>query len=125
LQVRITPFDGLDEGPLYQSYVMPVPNAPPRITSLPPPSFEVLEYQYRAKASDPDGDQLAYQLATAPPGMTIDRTSGLISWPLTGVQPGVYPMKIVVNDPEGAAAFQEFALTLGANSSQPANAVRP
>jgi len=63
VQVRITPFDGQEEGPVYQSYVMTVPNAPPRITSQPPENFEALEYQYQAKTSDPDGDKLVYQLA--------------------------------------------------------------
>lgn len=115
LQVRITPFDGQEEGPVYQSYVMTVPNAPPRITSQPPQNFEALEYQYQAKASDPDGDQLAYQLAQAPPGMAIN-AAGLVTWPLTGVKPGVYPVKIVISDPEGAEVTQEFNLTLGTPS---------
>jgi hypothetical protein len=115
LQVRITPFDGQDEGPVYQSYVMTVPNAPPRITSQPPQNFEALEYQYQAKSSDPDGDQLAYQLAKAPQGMAIN-AAGLVSWPLTGVKPGVYPVKIVISDPEGAETVQEFNLTLGTPS---------
>jgi len=115
LQVRITPFDGQEEGPVYLSYVMPVPNAPPRITSQPPQNFEALEYRYQVATSDPDGDQLIYRLTQAPAGMTVS-PSGLIIWPLTGVQPGVHPMKIIVSDPEGAEAFQEFNLTLGTPS---------
>jgi hypothetical protein len=115
VQVRITPFDGQDEGQVYESYVMPIPNAPPRITSQPPPKFEALVYRYQLEVNDPDGDQLTYQLAQAPAGMTVS-PSGLISWPLTRVQPGVYPIKLIVSDPEGAEAFQEFNLTLGTPS---------
>lgn len=113
IQVRITPFDGIDEGPVYESYRMTIPNAPPRIESTPPAQFEALAYSYQAKAVDPDGDSLAWRLDSAPQGMTIDPGSGLITWPLAGVQPGSYPLKIVVRDPDGAEAFQEFSLTLG------------
>ena len=121
LQVRITPFDGQDEGPVYQSYVITVPNAPPQITSQPPRKFETLEYHYQVNATDPDGDHLRYQLSKAPQGMTVSH-AGLVSWLLTGVQPGVYPMKIVVSDAEGAEDFQEFSLTLGARASAVADA---
>lgn len=114
IQVRITPYDGIDEGPIYESYKMTIPNAPPRIESTPPQKFEALEYSYQVKANDPDGDSLTWRLDKAPQGMTINPASGLVSWPLTGVKPGAYPMKIVVGDPEGAEAFQEFTLTLGA-----------
>jgi hypothetical protein len=117
LQVRITPFDGQEDGPVYQSYVMPVPNAPPRITSQPPQKFEALEYRYQVKASDPDGDQIVYHLANAPQGMTMS-PAGLVSWPLTGIHPGVYPVKIVVKDTEGAEVLQEFNLTLGVHASE-------
>lgn len=114
LQVKITPFDGFEEGPVYESFSMTIPNAPPLIDSQPPLQFEALEYSYQVKASDADGDKLVYTLAKSPQGMTIDPGTGLISWPLSGVSPGAYPLKIAVSDPDGAEAFQEFTLTLGA-----------
>ncbi|MHB8707580.1 MAG: Ig domain-containing protein [Desulfuromonadales bacterium] len=114
LQIKITPFDGFEEGPVYESFTMTIPNAPPLIDSQPPQQFEALEYSYQVKASDADGDRLVYTLAKSPQGMTIDPGTGLISWPLTGVNPAAYPLKIVVSDPDGAEAFQEFTLTLGA-----------
>jgi len=113
LQVKITPFDGIDEGPVYESFTMTIPNAPPLIDSQPPQQFEALEYSYQVKAGDADGDKLVYTLAKAPQGMTIDPGTGLINWPLSGVRPAAYPLKIVVSDPDGAEAFQEFTLTLG------------
>jgi len=114
IQVKITSFDGIDEGQVYESYKMTVPNAPPRIESSPPQKFEALEYSYQPKATDPDDDSLVWRLDKAPQGMTINPSNGLINWPLTGATPGAYPMKIVVSDPDGAEAFQEFTLTLGA-----------
>ena len=113
IQVRITPFDGIDEGPVYESYAMTIPNAPPRIESTPPQQFEALAYSYQVKAVDVDGDPLSWRLDKAPQGMTIDPVSGLVSWSPQGVAPGAYPVRIVVRDPEGAEAFQEFTLTLG------------
>jgi len=44
-------------------------------------------------------------------------STGLVTWPLTGVKPGVYPVKIVISDPEGAEVTQEFNLTLGTPST--------
>lgn len=114
IQVKITPFDGFDEGQVYESFAMTIPNAPPLIDSQPPQQFEALEYSYQVKASDVDGDKLVYALAKAPRGMTIDPGTGLISWPLSEVSPGAYPLKIVVSDPDGVEAYQEFTLTLGA-----------
>lgn len=116
IQLRITPFDGFDEGPVYESYKMTIPNAPPRIESNPPQTFESLEYSYQVRANDPDDDNLAWRLDKAPQGMTINPADGLVSWPLAGVKPGAYPMRIVVSDPDGAEAFQEFTLTLGAQT---------
>lgn len=113
IQVRITPYDGIDEGPVYESYAMTIPNAPPLIESTPPQQFEALAYSYQVKATDRDGDSLTWRLDKAPQGMTIDPASGLVNWSLQGVAPGAYPMRIAVRDPDGAEAFQEFTLTLG------------
>lgn len=112
IQLLITPFDGTDEGPVYQSYAMSVPGSSPKIVSKPPASFETLEYSYQVKVKDPDNDQLTFSLDRPPQGMTITR-SGKITWPLTGVQPGKYEVKILVRDPEGGEDRQEFVLTLG------------
>lgn len=117
VQVLITPFDGTDEGPVYRSYAMPVPGAPPKIISKPPASFEALEYSYQVKVQDPDNDRLSFSLETPPSGMTISR-GGKITWPLSGVQPGKYEVKILVRDPEGGEDRQEFVLTLGEPKGQ-------
>lgn len=114
VRFTIVASDGTTDSKLYQSETLKVSNAPPRIESTPPQKFEALEYSYQVKANDPDGDSLIWRLDKAPQGMTINPASGLINWPLTGVKPGAYPMKIVVGDPGGAEAFQEFTLTLGA-----------
>jgi hypothetical protein len=111
VQIRIVPYDGFDEGAPYESAVLAVPNAPPVITSQPPLTFEALEYSYQVAASDPDDTELAFSLNDPPAGMSIS-PDGLISWPLAKVAAGQYKISIVVTDPEGDTASQEFTLTL-------------
>lgn len=114
LRFTITPTDGLADGTIYQSDTLVVPNAPPRLLSQPPAQFEAREYRYQVTATDPDSDPLVYRLEQAPAGMTINPATGMVTWPLAGVRPGDYAMKIVVTDSEGAEAYQEFSLALGA-----------
>jgi hypothetical protein len=92
---------------------MSVPGSPPKIISRPPAKFEAYEYSYPVRVRDADNDRLTFSLEKPPEGMSIDRRSGKITWPLTGVQPGKYEVKIVVRDSEGGEDRQEFVLTLG------------
>ena len=111
LQIRITPFDGNDEGETYVSATLIIPNALPRITSQPSAEFASLEYNYSVQALDPDEEKLSYRLDEAPAGMTIDEV-GQIRWSLTEVTPGTYPIKITVEDPDGGKTTQTFSITL-------------
>jgi hypothetical protein len=113
IRFTITPSDGIADGAVYQSASVTVPNAAPQVVSALPEHFETLEYSYQCKAIDPDGDDIAYSLEGAPAGMTINSATGLVVWPLSGVKGGDYPVKIVASDPSGAAASQEFILTIG------------
>ena len=88
LQVLITPNDFYVDGPVYESYATHVPNAPPRIISEPPNEISSLDYLYHVEVSDPDDSQFTYRLDEGPEGMEIDPASGLVSWPLSEVEPG-------------------------------------
>lgn len=114
LQVLITPNDFYVDGPVYESYATHVANAPPRIISEPPSEIVSLDYRYQVEVSDPDDSQFTYRLDEGPDGMDIDPASGLISWPLSNVEPGDYKIAIIVTDPEGTEGAQEYNLTLGA-----------
>ncbi len=49
---------------------------------------------------------------TAPPGMTIDRVSGLVNWPVTPGLAGTHRVKIMADDGQGGAAWQEFEISI-------------
>ncbi len=44
--------------------------------------------------------------------MTIDENTGLIEWDLFEASPGDHTIAIIVSDPNGAEAAQEYTLTL-------------
>jgi len=112
IQVQIIPNDFYQDGPTYTSYATVVSNAPPVVTSQPPQGIESLHYEYLVVASDPDDSSFSYRLEEAPDGMTIDENSGLIEWDLTDATPGDHSIAIIVSDPDGAEAAQEYTLTL-------------
>ncbi len=112
--VVVTPSDGEADGAPKLSNIVRIGNLPPRITSVPPTMLGGGVYTYQVTAQDPDGDALTYALVQAPPGMTIDRTTGLIRWepnfPIDEKNDAA--VKISVDDGDGGITFQEFTLVL-------------
>ena len=81
-------------------------NRPPAILSVPPTeAFSDDPYRYAVRATDPDGDALAFALTVAPAGMTIDAGSGLIRWTPSAAQVGVHSIEVHASDPSGAIAI--------------------
>ncbi|MEH2058174.1 MAG: putative Ig domain-containing protein [Nostoc sp.] len=71
-------------------------------------------YQYQMQASDPDaGDTLTYQLISGPTDMTINSTTGLLTW-LSPVS-GNYKVVLEAVDNHGESATQAFTLTAREN----------
>ena len=93
--------------------VLPV-NDPPRIVSLPVlEARQLTPYTYAAQAVDPDvGDVLAWSLAAAPQGMTIDASTGAIAWTPRADQSGTHAVVLRVADQAGAADQQAYEITL-------------
>ena len=97
-----------------------ISNRNPSITSTGPDvatSGQLLRYDL--VASDPDGDSLAFDLPTAPAGMTIHPTLGTLVWTPTQGQIGSVPVVIRVQDGNGGLAIQSFQLTVSAANSAP------
>ncbi len=106
-----------------QSYTVTVANVndAPTITSTAVTSGKVgTAYSYDVNATDPDaGDTLTYSLATAPSGMTINATTGVISWTPTSAQAGANAVTVRVRDAASASATQNFTVTVSATTSTP------
>jgi len=86
-------------------------NQAPNITSTPITTATVdVLYTYNVNATDPDGDTLTYSLTTSPTGMTINSSTGLISW--TPTSTGDYDVTVRVSD---GSLFdtQSFTITVG------------
>jgi fibronectin type 3 domain-containing protein len=75
---------------------VPTNNAP-MINSIPLTNSLVgALYTYNVEAADTDGDTLTYSLTSGPPGMTIDSSTGVISW--TPNATGDYNVTLKVSD---------------------------
>ena len=74
-------------------------------------------YLYAVQATDADGDPLAYDLPTAPAGMTID-ADGVIRWTPAASQFGPNDVTVRVQDGRGGAATQAFTVNV---TAQPSN----
>jgi choice-of-anchor C domain-containing protein len=86
-------------------------NRGPTITSLPKLEASIgRTYRYAATAVDPDQDALLYSLASAPSGMTISSTTGLISWMPVTDQKANHEITLVVSDGRGGRATQNFTV---------------
>lgn len=111
--LEILPFDGVEEGPLFRTEPLVVPNSPPTITSVPPDQLQGQVFLYQVQAFDPDADPVEYSLDQGPDGMTLD-AAGLLQWTLPENAAGEHAVAVRVTDAEGAYVVQQFNLTVGA-----------
>lgn len=114
IYTTVIPSDREVSGQLVASEIIKLSNRPPHITSNPTYAVTNGLYAYQVTAKDPDNDRLTYRLDTAPQGMTINATSGLIRWEVpkqTSSRQEVL-MKITADDGDGGSAIQEFSFVL-------------
>jgi hypothetical protein len=111
VDVKITPFDGEVYGHtviLHREIV----NLPPMIIEDKKFNFDGKIYTYQIKATDPDGDTLTYALKSAPSGMTVDPSTGLIKWDVPPEFKGKTPITVSVTDGHGGEALQSLTLEI-------------
>lgn len=95
-----------------------VRNAEPIITSR--ASFRArvdAVYQYDVNAVDPEGKSIAFSLLTAPQGMQIDASSGMITWTPTSAQVGSHLVQVAAIDSQGGRGVQRFAILVRINQA--------
>lgn len=117
ISVKVTPFDGENYGRLVVLN-REILNLPPVISEDRNFTFDGTIYTYQVKASDPDGDSLAYSLKSAPEGMSIDPLTGLIKWNVPAAFKGEAPATISVTDGHGGEAVYNIKVLIGPESKK-------
>ena len=85
-------------------------NSSPIIESTPiTAAKEGAVYTYDVEATDPNEDTLTYSLTVSPTGMTINSTTGVISWTPTESQIGENEVVVEVSD-GSKSTTQEFTI---------------
>jgi RHS repeat-associated protein len=95
-------------------------NHPPTITTASVTDALVgLAYRYGVGATDSEGDALTFALPAAPTGMTIDPSTGVITWTPTASQAGSQRVVLTVTDAAGNVAGQIYTLLVQATNQSP------
>lgn len=111
VSVKITPFDGEDYG---RKVVLnrEILNMPPIIVGGKEFDFDGKIYIYQVRAADHDGDTLVYSLKSAPEGIGIDSSTGVISWDVPDDFTGKVQITVSVTDGNGGESLQDLTLTI-------------
>jgi predicted transcriptional regulator len=98
----VVPFNGFKHGKCNDSYFVFEINNPPTISVIPPQKASVgarFEYKlYGHDANDDDIKNLNYSFELAPEGMTINPSTGVITWTPAEAQVGNYTVTVWVSD---------------------------
>ncbi len=111
VDITLTPSDGEIQGKpviLHRE----INNLPPTITESMKYEFNGSTFTQQVSATDPDGDVLVYSLKSAPPGMTINKSTGLISWKVPPDFTGTQSFSVSITDGHGGEVAQDFNFKL-------------
>lgn len=87
-------------------------NRPPAFTSTPQTeAIPGLAYTYQATALDPDHDPLTFSVISGPKGLSIDPTTGLVTWSPQASDLGTEAVALRVSDGRGGTAEQDYTIT--------------
>ncbi len=89
-------------------------NRGPAFTSIPPTTANANStYSYIPTATDPDaGDTISFALLSAPTGMTLNPTTGVILWTPNPSQVGTHPVTLDARDNIGAITTQSWVISV-------------
>ncbi|MCB1905459.1 MAG: IPT/TIG domain-containing protein [Gammaproteobacteria bacterium] len=112
--VQLIVHDGqLGSEPGTAKVTVQVGNQPPAFTSTAPTATIIgVEYSYTADAIDPEGGAVTYSLTEHPAGMTVDPTSGVVTWTAAAAALGAHSVTLQAADPQGGSAIQQFVLSV-------------
>ena len=100
---------------------MPAPNAAPIIDSAPVTTATAGQpYRFQVLAHDPNHYGLGYLLVRGPSGMSVDPSTGLVTWLPTLASPAEAPVVVRVDDSAGSDATLTFTITVSGADLPPA-----
>jgi len=125
LRLTVTDSHGVNSTPSTVTLTSVVDNHKPAFQSTPLTAAAAGHlYSYAPQVIDPDaGDTLTFTLPTSPAGMTINSSSGAITWTPTDAQGGPQPVVIRAQDARGLFATQTFAIQTSSATNQAPSAV--
>jgi len=95
-----------------RTVVVRVDNVPPSIESVPPTGATTDEtYEYSVVATDFPSDELGYEIALGPDGMTVS-PEGLVRWRPAGDGRASVDVTLRVTDDDGGVAEQQWSIAL-------------
>lgn len=102
--------DGKDFADAGTIIYVSAPNNKPYFTNATPPSKARVgqSYSYDFNALDTDNDPLIYSLSSAPSGMTIHASTGIVQWTPTPLQTGFNYVAVMVSDGHSQALFAYY-----------------
>lgn len=104
----------------------PAANRPPVFNTTPPVTATAGQpLRYDAKALDPDGDPVTYDLLVHPPGMAVDPATGTVVWTPTADDVGAPYALLRAVDGRGGFALQPIPLTVYPANLPPVITSRP
>ena len=104
----------------YGLYAIPYQNLSPQITTTPLTTATAGEaYSYTVQAQDPDGVALSYVLIESPAGMSLDKTSGVLSWAPSARDPAQSNVVLRAYDTRGGFGTQSFEIDVAGGNAAP------
>lgn len=101
-------------------FAMPLNSVAPVFTSTPITSATVgSTYTDVVSAHDPNGGSISYVLASGPPGMSINATSGLLTWTPTLASQAQTPVVVEAYNQLGGHAAQTFDIAVSGVNPPP------
>ncbi|MFO0011239.1 MAG: putative Ig domain-containing protein [Planctomycetota bacterium] len=102
-----------------------VPNDPVFVSQPSPVASVGIKYRYAARARDPDGAPLRFDLPLGPEGMVIDTLTGQLGWIPRADQAGAQQVVIRVSNRSGGIALQAFRIEVDTMNTPPVISSQP
>ncbi len=117
--VEVTDGNGGSATQTFQITVQNVNDAPTITSEAKTSAEEDSEYVYDVNANDVDGDELYYSLSEKPTGMTIDSSTGMITWTPTNDQVDSHTVNVMVSDGNGGTVNQSWDISVSNTNDAP------